>query len=245
MQKGRLWWLSGFTLCTLVGAATALTALVKHEPNFYHLSQTLPGEECKDQSLTCVSHFGQMLADKDGGRENWGCDVSEVPLNCFFQDVFPKLGEAEKLRKLGISSFCVTLEEDRIRLAFRYGSDWLSTVISYDLKIWLVPNEANTIAIEIRSARAGALPISSQSILNRLTEFAREQNYEVNLYRHEAKSVAVLRLQPGQSHPTWILTALKVGHNEERTTVLSIRGRTAEYALAPPLIKATSAEAPK
>ena len=140
------------------------------------------------------------------------------------------MGEAESLRKLGISDPVVSLEGDSMRLGFRYGSGWFSTVVSYELKVWLVPKEANTIAVEIVSARAGAWPISSQSILHQLTEFGRNQNMKVSLFRHDGHPVAVIGLQAEQDpHPKWLLTTVTIDSNNN----LAIHGETPQNARLP------------
>lgn len=228
--------LFGIAGIALASGLTALGAVVKHEPNFYRQTQLPDGDGRKQLALKCFSDFSQMVKDKEAKRPQWGCDVSESQLNSFFCEIFAERGEAEGLRRIGISSPSVVLSDDHVRLAFRYEVGWFSTVISYDLKIWLVPKEANVIAVEILSARAGALPISSQSILQQLVEVARKQEFKVNLYRHDGNSVAVIQLQPGESHPTWMLTALQVSPNK-----LSIRGKTPDHAQGvPPIMPAAS-----
>jgi hypothetical protein len=236
MRKFKLGWLCGITVMVLACGFTALGAALKHEPNFYRQNQVAPSPARTELAYTFARNFGQMIVNRK--MESWGCDATEAQLNCFFDEIFVQRGEAEDLSKHGISSPTVTLEDDHVRLAFRYGSGWFSTVISYDLKIWLVPKEANVIAVEIQKARAGAVPISKQSILHQLAEIARKQNYKVTLYRHEGNSVALIDLQGDQQQPKSILTTLKVKDN-----TLVIRGRTLEHAIQhtlPPLDKAAT-----
>src|ERR1043165_4144106 len=227
MQKNRFVWVFGLVAFVGGDLVLGLIVAVKHEPTFYQQCQAPPSPERKEQADTFLRNFSQMILDMRGKQEeHWGCDATELQLNSFFAEAFDRLGEAETLNNLGISSPCVTLEGEQVRLAFRYGKGWFSTVISYDLKIWLVPKEANVIAVQILAARAGAVPISCQSILHQFTEFARKQNYEVTLYRHEGSPVAVVRLQPDQPNPSASLTVLKFD-----TGKLSIRGKTLEHAL--------------
>jgi hypothetical protein len=227
MRKRKLFGLCGITVLVLAGGLTALAATVKHEPSFYRQSQAPPSKERTELAYTFVRHFGQMMQDR-GRKEIWGCNATEAEMNSFFAEMLMQQGEAEGLRNLGISGPSVFLEQDHLRLGFRYGSGWFSTIISYELKVWLVPKEANVIAVEVLRARAGALPISNQSILQQLSEFARKQNYRVTLYRHEGNSVAIIDLQGDQQQPKNILTALTIAPN-----LLSIRGRTLEHGLTP------------
>jgi len=227
MRKRKLGWLCGITVLLLGGGLTTLGALLEHEPSFYCQNQAPPSTARKELAYTFFRNFSPMMLNWEH-EPTWGCDVTEAQLNCFFDEIFVQLGEAEELRKLGISSPNVSLEDDHVRLAFRYGSGWFSTVVSYDLKIWLVPKEASVIAVEIGRARAGALPISKLSILHQLSDLASKQNYKVTLYRHEGNSVALVDLQADQQPPKWILTTLKVGSKG-----LTIRGKTQEHALLP------------
>jgi hypothetical protein len=237
MPGRKLFLVTTFGAIALATGLTALGSIVKHEPNFYHQTQLAAGEGRKRLALEGLSSFTQMVGDKNAKKADWGSVVSEAQLNSFFAEIFTEKGESEGLRKLGISSPSVVLEqENHLRIAFRYDTGWFSTIISYDLKVWLVQKDPNVIAVEFQSARAGALPISSQAILQQLCEYGRKLDYKVNLFRHEGNSVAVIQLQPNEIHPTWILTALQVKDNK-----LSIRGKTLEHALPPPLLKTPQA----
>ncbi|MBM3993815.1 MAG: hypothetical protein FJ303_06640 [Planctomycetes bacterium] len=243
MQFSKVSWLCGIILVLVAGAATALGVALKHEPSFYRQAQTPHNDASKELAMRFLSNFMQMLANRKY-HETWGCDASQTEMNCFFHELFDDRAEADDLRRAGISSICVNLEEPptdddgnavpggHVRLGFRYGSGFFSAVITYELKVWLVPKEPNVIAVEIQRARAGAVPISKQTILTHLSELARKENFNFTQYRHQGNPVAVIDLQ-GDSHPAKsILTTIRVGANS-----LSLRGKTLEHGLAPPEIK--------
>ncbi|MBI3822743.1 MAG: hypothetical protein HY289_08685 [Planctomycetes bacterium] len=237
MKKRKWGIMCGIGFVLLACGVTALGAVAKHEPSFYRQNQPPSSEASRELAFSFVRHFGEMLAKRK--QETWACDTTEAELNCFFNEIFVERGEAEELRKLGISSPIVMLEDNRVRLAFRYGSGFFSTIISYDMKVWLVPREANVIAIEIERARAGALPISKQSILNQLADFARKQNFKVKMFRHEGNAVALIDLQGDQPQAKSILTTLKIGPG-----TLKIRGKTLEHAIQPVDLKDVKVAAP-
>lgn len=229
MRKRNWFGVCAFAALLIGAGLAALAGVLKHEPNFYRQNQLEPGEGRKALATEFVSRYMQMIALKNARQEKWGCSTSETQLNSFFEELFPSLAEAQSLRSLGIADPVAAFDDDHMRLAFRYGSDWCSTVVSYELKIWLVPKEANTIAVEILSARAGALPISSQSILLQLSELGRRQNKKVSLYRHDGHPVAVIGLQAEQDpHPKWLLTHVAIQKSQ-----LVIMGRTPEHAMQP------------
>ena len=236
MAKRRVWWCGGIlTLVVLLGA-TVFGVMLKHEPNFYQQSRVEPSKPREILSQRLVKDFAQMRLDINARRETWKFNASETQFDSFLAEFFPHMEPSEKLRKLGMTDPIIALDEDCIRVAVRFGSGWFSTVISCDLQVWLVPKEPNAVAVKVVRARAGAVPISSQTVLHHLADLAHDQNIDINLYRHEGKSVAILKLNGGGDYlnPTWILTALKVGKSEQGPIMLAIRGCTPEH-VQPPL----------
>jgi hypothetical protein len=225
MKMRKIWWLWGAPLLLATGITSALAITVKHEPNFHRQSQVPPGNGRKEKSDEFVRSFGQMIASIR--QPDWRCLATEDQINSFFAEGLVRLGEADNLSRLGISSPSVTLEDDQVRLAFRYGRGWFSTILSYDLRIWLIPKESNLIAVQILRARAGALPVPAQTILHHLSEFAARQNYKMTLYRYEGTPVAIIRLQE-DPNPTSTLTVLKFSAKG-----MDVRGTTSELALPP------------
>jgi hypothetical protein len=96
-----------------------------------------------------------------------------------------------------------------------------STIVSIDLGVWLAAKEPNVVVLELKGLRAGSLPISAQSLLERISEAARSQALEVTWYRHNGNPVAVLRFQPYQNRPTFQLQRLELGQG-----TLLITGRS-------------------
>jgi hypothetical protein len=239
MPRRKLFACCGFAILVLTGGLAALAAVVKHEPNFYQQAQLQATEGRRQIALGCVSKFAQMAEDRRNKKEKWGCAASESELNSFFQEMFNQQAEAENLRKLGISAPMVVLEDGQFRVAFRYDTGWFSTIVSYRVKVWLVPKEPNVIAVEFLSARAGGLPITSQALMTQLCDAARRLEYKVTLYRHEGNAVAVVQLQPNETHPWSLLTALQVTPNG-----FNIQGKTLEHALLPPVPKKSPPVAP-
>jgi len=240
MPRRKLLVCSGAAFLVLAVGLAALGAIVKHEPSFYQQAQLQATDTRRQDALHCVSKFTQMAEDRRSSKkERWGCEVSEKELNSFFQELFNQHGEAENLRKLGISSPTVMLEDNQFRVAFRYDTGWFSSIVSYRVKVWLVPKEPNVIAVEFLSARAGGLPITSQALMQQLCDAARKLEYKVTLYRHEGNAVAVVQLQPNETHPSSLLTSLQITPEK-----VVIQGKTLEHALLPPVPK-KAASAPK
>src|SRR5207244_1326754 len=90
-----------------------------------------------------------------------------------------------------------------------------------DLRVWLAAKEVNVVALELQALQAGSLPVSAQSLLERIYETARQQNIDVSYYRHNGNPVALLRFQADQRTPTVQLQRLELQQG-----LLRISGRS-------------------
>jgi hypothetical protein len=199
-----------YTVLLLAGVALAAGVVLRHEPHFYRIRVVEPGEERKDLSHKFISDALQAGFNIKSGEPHWHCTFSDAEINSFFQEDFIASREMEGLRKLGISEPRIAFEDDCIRLAFRYGSGFWSTIVSYELRVWAVPKEPNKVAVEIRGRRLGALPVSAHALLDQLTQLAKDNNIEVSRYRYKGNPVALITFQPDMNPPTAQLKCLKV-----------------------------------
>lgn len=221
------------TLILSVGLFTLVTCgivtagfLVKHEPRFYRIKAVEAGELRTANSRAFVSTFSTLLSQIVGEREQWQATFTEAQLNSYFAEEFIESGAAAKMLPNGVSDLRVCMEGDRIRLGFQYGEDPWSTVISLDFRVWIIAKETNSVAIELLSLRAGAVPISAKSLMKQMGEFAERQNTErttldVTWYRHNGNPVALLRFMGSQARPTTHLQQLNIGQG-----VITVAGRS-------------------
>src|SRR5207247_5107671 len=131
----------------------------------------------------------------------WHGTFSEAQINSYFEEHFISSGFASRLLPDSVAAPRVVLEDDKIRLAFRYGTPPWSTIISIDFRVWLAPKERNVVVLELQSLHAGSLPVSAQSLLEQLSEALRKRNIEVTWYRHNGNPTAVLRFQTAAPRP--------------------------------------------
>ena len=97
------------------------------------------------------------------------------------------------------------IDKDRLRLGFRYTNSLISTVVSLELRIWVVPKENNLFAVEILNRNVGAIPFSAQALQDEIATLARGRKLEVKWYRHEGHPVALLRVQNSPNlSPAWV-----------------------------------------
>jgi hypothetical protein len=212
MRRKRLLIVAGMLILLFSSIGTVMALMVCHEPAFYRRCATVPGPERKKSSEICNGKFLNLVQFIRFGRDRYSLEITQNELNSYFEEDFQKWGDARNLESKGITDFRVAVEPRRIRLGFRYGRPPWSTIVNFDLRVWVVPKETNTIAIEILGRHAGAFPISTQSILDLISEQATSLNIEVNWYRNGANPVALVHFV--SERPTFQLQHLHLGEGK-------------------------------
>jgi hypothetical protein len=140
----------------------------------------------------------------------WQVNFREDQLNAFLAEGLLKKYTLETPWPESVSDPRISLEDDRIRFGFRYGLGQFSTVVSVEMRPWLAVQDPNVPALEFVSLHAGAIPISSQWLLERVADAARPLKIDVSYYRYNKHPVLVLRFQADRSNPTFQLGQVKV-----------------------------------
>lgn len=214
MRRHTVLVLATIVVLLVAGLGTGLAMLWLHEPSFYRRCQVAPGKERFEMSKMCVGRLAQLATDIVEGTQDWTVEITEAQLNSFFEEHFLKWGECEALLRNGIADPRVVFEDDRMRLAFRYGSWPWSTVVSFDIKVWLAPRDVNVVAVEFLGRHAGSLPFSAQSLLDVISEQASKQGVEVSWHRHDCNPVALLRFQADQLRQSFQLRRLDISQGK-------------------------------
>lgn len=197
----------GGLLAAALGGAAILIGLVRHEPAQYVRPPIAEG--AADIQLRSNEFLGKLsgLVTSIHSEREWGEQFSDEQINSYLEEEFIRSGQ--RLPD-GISKPRVIFATDHIRLAFRYGSGAWSTVISVNLRVWLPKCEPNVVALELEGFHAGALPISAQSLLERVAEVARQNGIDVSWYRTNGHPVALLRFGTDQPRMTVVVDAVKL-----------------------------------
>jgi hypothetical protein len=191
-------------VCSLAIAAI-LVGLVRHEPAQY-ARPPMPDEpvERDQRSREFTEKIFALIAAINSDRE-WDEQFSDEQINSYLDAEFIRSGVDRRLLPDGITRPRVVFGTDSIRLAFRYGSGAWSTVITIDLRVWVPGCEPNVVALELQGFHAGALPISAQSLLDRVGEVGRLSGIDVSWYRLNGHPVALLRFGTDQPRTTVLL----------------------------------------
>ena len=222
---------------TFVAVFGLLGYLLKQEPQFYAgACRDGVGDQLAASEL--LTRFGDVQNDIRTTKAEWGSSFTATELNAFFREHLDRTDGLAELLPVGINSPRVTIIEDRLQIATRYrnapfeflNGDFLSTVLSVELKTWVVSREQNTVAVEVCGLWAGALPVSSQRYLDRVSDAARKWNIEITWYRNNGNPVGLLRFYADQTRPSTFIRTVKIADDK-----LTIGGRSLLDAIAAPV----------
>jgi hypothetical protein len=206
------------------GVLIVLAVLVRHVPERYARSVLPAGP----QRLQLSDDFYRALCGMLNGinaNDSWAARFTEEQVNSYFEEGFVQSGLDTRLLPDGISAPRVGFDDGNVRVAFRYGHGFWSTIVSIDFKVW-VTKTPNVVCLELIGSHAGALPISAQSLLKRVTdELMRQGSLQVGWFRHDGHPVALLGFQAEQPRTTLQLTEVTV-----EAGAITVRGRGTDAA---------------
>jgi hypothetical protein len=217
----------------LVGVGAVLVLLLFHEPAVYARAGQPEGDERKQLSGQFNSEFFRLY-DEIQHDPKWGATFTQESINSYFDEDFVRTGIAKSVLPEGVTAPRIAFEPDKIRLAFRYHVGPWSTIITIDMRVWLAnKREPNVIALELQGLHAGSMPIAAQSLLEQISETARQNGIEVIWYRYHGNPVALLKFQANQPHPTIQFLDLQLDTGKLIITGQAIDAGTFSKALGP------------
>jgi hypothetical protein len=172
----------------------------KLDPPFYTRTPCPADWDTREKSAKLLTRI-QDLKNEIRSKPEWGDTFTADELNCFFVENMSTGGGLRALLPDKFHTPRVAIDGDRLKLGLRYGHGAWSAVLWLELRVWLVANKTNLVAVEVCDLRAGHLPVGAQSILDWLTEAARDSNIEVTWYRHKANPVGLFRFYADQPQP--------------------------------------------
>lgn len=227
MRRRRLLFSVGLVLGFLAVVLVGLAAAVKREPGFYRQAEMPPGPERAVLSQQALAEYSRILNVIDD--PSWDVTFSADQINAFFQDdAYEKAGGDNNLPD-GLHAPRVRIEDGKIRLGVRYGEGITSTILSLELRLWKVPGQLNTLALEIIGLEAGSLPLSTSTLLDKISAAARREKIDISWYRQDGHPVAIMRFQADLSRPTFQFDKVELTNG-----VVRIRGRATDLVGAPP-----------
>lgn len=197
-------------IVVLAAAATVIGCIIKREPAFYTAAARPPDYDTREKAFRLMTRI-QDLKNDIRTKKEWGETFSADELNCFFAEMIVEKGSFAEFLPEGFHSPRIAVEGDRLKLGFRYGHGFWSTVVWIELRLWLVAAESNVMAVEVQDLRAGGLGVGTQSVLDAIGDAARGSNIDVTWYRHNGNPVGLFHFFPDQPRPASQVLTLEVG----------------------------------
>ena len=198
--------------------AAGLYTLARREPAFYTAAvrDTSGPDSTADVGLV-VTRVTELREDLRVGRPQWQAAFTATELNALFAELLDPGRDLSDSLPPGITAPRVAIDDDRILVGVRVqagpgrvASDATTTVLSIELRPWLVKGEPNVVAVEVVGVWAGGLPVSSQRYLDRFADAMRGANVDVTWYRTNGNPVALMKLYADQPRPPTVVRTLTV-----------------------------------
>lgn len=140
------------------------------------------GDELEQHALALVS-------DVKRPNERWEAIFTEEQVNGWLAaDLVEKYSDS---LPAGVTDPRVAIDEGGVRFACRYEGDRLSTVFNAVTHVYLT-DEPNVLAVRIRRARAGALPLPLKRILDGATSAAQQRGIPIRWVEQRGDPVALV-----------------------------------------------------
>lgn len=227
MSKARWLVVGGGLLLALAGGLAILYAGWRHVPAFY--AEALAATDVAIASDELLEHASTLASDaqRDG---RWQALFTARQINGWLAVDMPK--NHSTLLSRDVRDPRVSLERDRLRLAFRYGEGPFSTICS--VTVGLRTMRGNRLALRVEEVRGGCIPLPMGQVLETLSAQARKANLPLEWRRVAGDPVAIVRLAPLERGETaFMLGNLEVGPDELFVAGVTQAARLAETAREP------------
>jgi hypothetical protein len=199
----------GLLLLLLTTPGGVLGYMLKREPAFYTAAAVPADYDTRERASRVLTRIQELKNDIRTHGE-WGETFTAEDLNCFFAEMMTGGGSFAGVLPKNFHDPRIAIEGDRLKLGLRYGKGLWSTVVSVELRVWLVADEVNLMGMEVCGLHAGRLGISAQSILDAIEDLAREAKIDVTWYRHGRNPVGLFKFFPDQPRPVSQVLTLEV-----------------------------------
>jgi len=186
------------TVAALVGMVLVTTALlggyvfqaVRQVHPFYQAALDIDHQTLANASQEMESRVAALYSDLQQ-QTKWQAVFSDTEVNGWLAVT---LGEKyTDLLPEGVVSPRIAFTAGEVVAGFRYQDDHWDTVISVRAEAFLA--DADLLAVRLRGAHAGALPIPLSKIVKYVTTAAREQGWALRWTQQEGDPVALLPLE--------------------------------------------------
>jgi hypothetical protein len=223
----------------LVTAPALVHFCLNYQPGFYRAFATIPRQRRQAEARQFVAQSLQLRNDIIN-EPRWEAVFTDEEVNAWLAEDL--VAHFSDLIPPGVHEPRVAFENDRATLAFQLDRGPIRSLIWVVVRV-AVP-EPNLLALSIEKIRAGMVPVSSQALLEQITEHGRRQGLDIRWERDGPFPMALIRYEPQRSRSDIILEQLHLlngqvrlsGRSERRggsVTTLRLPGRKVLQSVFP------------
>jgi hypothetical protein len=216
-KRACLWLLSALIL-----AGVGLALSLWHRPRFYTeaLADNRPAEKRREEAQE-FEQTALQLVNEVRFEEQWSHEVTDDMVNAWLTEVLPTKFSGSL--PPGVSEPRVKFEEGHVLLAFQAQKGIWNGVVSSRIRAWAAgPNQ---LAFDLKSARAGIIPIPVDNILDDLVKKLDSIGWRAEWKRSNNRDVLVVNIDSenlSEEGPRAVLEAVEIAPGR-----LRISGRRA------------------
>ena len=173
----------------VIAVPSAMYLAARHVPHFYSRALAQSDVEKRRASDDLLRRTSELtnIARREG---RWSAAFTDSQINGWL--AVDMMENHPGLLPKQITEPRVAIDRDRLRIGWRYQTGRLSTIFTVCADVYLV--EPNVLALRIRSARAGALPLPLARILERVAAVVSELDLRLSWRQIGGDPVALVEL---------------------------------------------------
>ena len=198
-------------LLVVGGGLFTLHRASQYVPEFYGPAIQADPADQEDASDKMLQKAAALVSDV-GNEDEWKSLFTEDEINGWLAvDLVENHPDA---LPPSVTDPRVSIEPDRLTLACRYDRGGWKCVLSVVADVYLA--EPNVVALRIRKARAGAVPLPLDEVLDRITTAARKMDFELRWQQAEGDPVALVSIRPPRDEEKRVvrIESIKLGDGE-------------------------------
>ncbi len=200
------------------GALLSLYVLLRHEPESYAQALVPPGA-LRQQASKKFERKAIDLSSSVANYFDWQLELTDEEINSYLAEDFLRMRPIDLPDD--VREPRVAFRDGTLCVAFRYGQGAASSVVSMEARVWVSPYEPNVLLIQVEQLRAGALPLTTKFLQERLRDSASGLNIDMQWYRNEGRPVVLLRFQSNRREPT-----IQIDELQFQSGKMTVKGRS-------------------
>ena len=195
----------------IVGGLFTLHRASQYVPEFYGTAIQADPIVQKDASDKMLQKAAALVSDVSN-EDEWKSLFTEEEINGWLAvDLVENHPDA---LSPSVTDPRVSIKPDRLTLACRYDHGNWQSVLSITVDIYLA--EPNVVALRIRKARAGAVPLPLEEVLDQIAMAARKMDVQLRWQQAEGDPVALVPIRPPRDDNERVvrIESIKLGDGE-------------------------------